>query len=126
MKKNLIKTVEEMKNDIVSIYGLEHPNTVYFFEKTEQTCGFITDNLIKIYYHEILTTAPIFNGCEIAHINIELEFEEITKLTTIELINPNYKDYIDLCIDIEQAIIDIYGYDAYKDCFVNIVNVITN
>lgn len=96
-----MKTIEELKNECIRIFGLEHENTKSFFQDCEY-CNNIE------YLKGILKEMQMYqqiNECEIVHAIVELSTGEII---VVELINQNFDFYASAWCAINDIIRDKY------------------
>ena len=111
----MFKTIEELKNECVRIFGLDHWNTKSFFDDCE---------IIKSvnYMNEKLNEMKMFqkiNECEIAHVMVRLSTDEIV---TVELVNKSFDFYASAFMAIKNAIDDKYFGIEY----IEILDIITD
>lgn len=110
----MIKTIEELKNECVNLFGLEHANTKSFFNDCEIFSS------IK-YLNEILEEMKMYNkinNCEIAHAIVQLPDGRIV---VVELVNKHYDFYATAFVAIKQAIDN--KYSEFK--FIDVLDIIT-
>ena len=82
-----MKTIEELKNECVRIFGLEHENTKTFFQDCEY--GILSVNAMQDELNEMLMYQKI-NECEIAHAIVKLSTGNVV---IVELINQSFDFY---------------------------------
>ena len=96
-----MKTIEELKNECVQIFGLDHLNTKSFFNDCE-------DFSYVDYLEEILNDMKMYqkiNECEIAHAIVKLNTGEIV---VVELVNQYFDFYATAFVAIREAITNKY------------------
>lgn len=96
-----MKTIEDLKNKCVRIFGLEHSNTRSFFEECEWGLGveYMQEELNEMIMYQKI------NECEIAHAIVELSTGEIV---VVELINKSFDFYASAFVAIMNVIKDKY------------------
>lgn len=110
-----MKTIEELKNECVRIFGLEHDNTKVFFQDIEL-------NLNVEYYAELLEQMIMYdkiNHCEIAHVIVRTS---TNKIVVVEMVNKFFDFYASAFVAIRNAIEQIEPNLYY----IEILNIITD
>ena len=82
-----MKTIEELKNECIRIFGLEHKNTQTFLRDCE------IDVFSVEYLQQILNDMIMYqkiNECEVAHAIVKLSTNEVV---VVELVNQSFDFY---------------------------------
>lgn len=110
----MFKTIEDLKNECVRVFGLEHPNTRTFFEECDW-------NLSFEYMLELLNEMIMYqkiNECEVAHAIVKLSTGHII---VVELVNQSFNFYASAWRAISDIIRDKYMAVEY----ITVLDIIT-
>lgn len=111
----MLKTIEDLKNECVRIFGLEHENTKSFF----QDCEYVSNvEYLESILKEMLMYEKI-NNSEVAHAIVELSTGDTV---VVELINKHFDFYASAW----QAIDDIIRYKYMAVDFIQVLDIITD
>lgn len=111
----MTKTIEDLKNECVRIFGLEHKNTKTFF----QDCDFrLSFNYLLKELNEMIMYQKI-NECEVAHAIVKLSTGVIV---VVELVNQSFDFYASAW----RAINDIVREKYMAVEFINVLDIITD
>lgn len=111
----MFKTIEDLKNECVRIFGLEHHNTKTFFEQCEWDLSF---EYMQKELNERIMYQKI-NECEIAHAIVELSTGIVV---VVELVKQNFDFYASAWRAISDIIRDKYMTVEY----ITVLDIITN
>lgn len=111
----MLKTIEDLKNECVRVFGLEHPNTRTFFEECEWDLSF--EYMLELL-NEMIMYQKI-NECEVAHAIVKLSTGHII---VVELVNQSFDFYASAWRAINDIIRDKYMAVEY----ITVLDIITN
>lgn len=101
-------TIKQMQDNIINVFGFEHPNTEYFFKFCESFEIF--EDIIKQEYNQILGTQKIVtDNYNHAHIHIGVcngYTDDVMKVIAIEFNGKQFKSHIDIVKEIENIVLD--------------------
>jgi hypothetical protein len=113
-------TVKQMQDNIISVFGFEHPNTEYFFKFCETFEIF--EDIIKQEYNQILNTQKIVTNnynCAHIHINIcEGYTDDIIRVIVIEFKGKQFNSHIEIIKAIENIVLN------NANDYINIIDII--
>lgn len=111
----MLKTIDDLKNECVRIFGLEHPNTQSFF----QDCEYVSNvEYLEGILKEMLMYEKI-NHSEVAHAIVELSTGDTV---VVELINKHFDFYASAW----QAISNTIRSEYMAAEFINVLDIITD
>ena len=105
----MLKTVEDLKNECVKIFGLEHENTKSFFQDCE--FGILSFDSMLQELNEMIMYQKI-NECEVAHAIVKLSTGHII---VVELVNQSFDFYASAWRAISDVIREKYMAVEYID-----------
>lgn len=111
----MFKTIEDLKNECVSIFGLEHENTKTFFQDCE--FGILSFENMQKQLNEMKMYQKI-NECEVAHAIVKLSTGHIV---VVELVNQSFDFYASAW----RAIDDIIREKYMAVEFITVLDIIT-
>lgn len=111
----MLKTIEDLKNECVRVFGLEHSNTRTFFEECEWDLSF--EYMLELL-NEMIMYQKI-NECEVAHAIVKLSTGHII---VVELVNQSFNFYASAWRAISDIIRDKYMAVEY----ITVLDIITN
>lgn len=111
----MLKNIEDLKNECVRIFGLEHSNTRTFFEECEWGLSFeyMLEELNEMIMYQKI------NECEVAHAIVKLSTGHIV---VVELVNQSFNFYANAW----RAINDIIREKYMAVEFIDVLNIITD
>lgn len=99
--------VKEMQDNIINMFGLEHPNTEYFFKFCDNFRMF--EDIIEQEYYQILSTSKIVaDDYTYAHIHINVcdgYTDNVIRALTIEFKGEQFNSHIDIIKAIENSVL---------------------
>lgn len=108
-----MKTINEMREKVVNIFGLEHFNTQFFIEDCEKNMSISYLN----WKFDLMVLLDKINHTEIAHALIEINH---SKTVVVELKNKTFDFYATAFMEIQRAVEKVY-----TDCkFIKILDII--
>lgn len=109
-----MKTMEDLKNECVKIFGLEHSNTRTFFEECEWGLGveYMQNELDEMKMYQKI------NECEVAHAIVQLSTGIIV---VVELVNQSFNFYASAW----RAISDIIRNKYMAVDYITVLDIIT-
>lgn len=110
----MLKTIEDLKNECVRIFGLEHSNTRTFFEECEWGLDveYMQNELNEMKMYQKI------NECEVAHAIVKLSTGHIV---VVELVNQSFNFYASAWHAISNIIRDKYMAVEY----ITVLDIIT-
>lgn len=111
----MLKTIEDLKNECVRIFGLEHRNTQTFFQDCEWGLSF---NYMLEELNEMIKYQKI-NESTVAHAIVELNTGEIV---VIELVN----QYFDFYATAFVTILDMIKEKYFGVEYITVLDIITD
>lgn len=112
----MMKTIEDLKNECVRIFGLEHHNTKTFFRDCE--FGILNFEYMQKELNEMIMYQKI-NECEVAHAIVQLS---TGRIVVVELVNQSFDFYASAW----RAINDIIREKYMAVKFINVLDIITD
>lgn len=103
------RTIEDLKNECVKIFGLEHKNTKSFFQDCE--FGILSFDSMLQELNEMIMYQKI-NECEVAHAIVKLSTGNVI---VVELVNQSFDFYARAWCAINDIIRDKYMAVEYID-----------
>ena len=111
-----MKTIEELKNECIRIFGLEHENTKTFFQDCEY--GILSANAMQDELNEMIMYQKI-NECEVAHAIVKLSTGNVV---VVELVNQSFDFYASAW----SAINDIIREKYMAVDYIEVLDIITD
>jgi hypothetical protein len=111
----MYKTIEDLKNECVKIFGLEHHNTRIFFEECEWGLSF---EYMQEELNEMIMYQKI-NECEVAHAIVKLSTGVVV---VVELVNQSFNFYANAW----RAIRDIIKEKYMAVEYITVLDIITD
>lgn len=100
--------IKQMQDNIINVFGFEHPNTEYFFKFCEMFKAF--EDIIKCEYNQIMDTHKIVtDNYNYAHIHIAIcdgYTDDVMRTITIEFKGKQFNSYIEIIKEIENIILN--------------------
>ena len=113
-------TIKQMQNNIIDMFGFEHPNTEYFFKFCETFEIF--EDIIKCEYNQIMNTQKmVTDNYNYAHIHIIIcdgYTDDIIKVIAIEFKEKQFNSHIEIIKAIENI-----GLNNAND-YISIIDII--
>lgn len=99
-----MKTLKELQNECIAIFGMEHSNTVAFFEYCSRWEGLFDTSYLAEKLEEMKMYHKI-NTNKVTHAIVQVDGGRVV---VVELVNKEYDFYASAFVDIFFAIKDKY------------------
>lgn len=112
----MLRTIEDLKNECIRIFGLEHENTIVFFRYCD--CGKLSFDYLLEILNEMIMYQKI-NECEVAHAIVKLSTSVVV---VVELVNQSFDFYASAW----KAIDEIIRKKYMAVDFITVLDIITD